>query len=115
MNMNRQRPDVTDEEIGMRAFQIRKGRAVERAMERLRRGLGSDWAMLSTAEIEALSWVFGELWAYVARAEWEELHFSKLSLAEVKEILSLAKEIVNHERNSVDVLGDINSVIVAKS
>jgi hypothetical protein len=28
--------DITDEEIGMRSYRIRKGRAVERALERVR-------------------------------------------------------------------------------
>jgi hypothetical protein len=115
MNMNNQRPDVNDEEIGMRTFQLRKARAVERAMERLRQGMKADWALLSHAEIEAIGWVFGELWAYVARAEWEELHFSKLRYPDCREILGFAKEIANHTRNSVDVLNDVNAIVVSKS
>jgi hypothetical protein len=115
MNMNNQKPDVNDEEIGMRTFQLRKARAVERAMERLRGGMKSDWTLLSHAEIEALGWIFGELWAYVARAEWDELHFSKLKYADVRAILAFAKEIANHTRNSVDVLTDTYKVVTAKS
>jgi hypothetical protein len=114
MNMNNQRPDVTDEEIGMRTFQIRKARAVERAMERLRQGLKDEWSYLSMAEIDALGWILGELWAYVARDEWEDLHFSKLNLTDVRAILGFAKEIANHQRNSVEVLTDTASLIEAK-
>ncbi len=114
MNMNSKRPEVNDEEIGMRTFQLRKARAVERAMERLRAGMKADWSLLSHAEIEALGWIFGEVWAYVARAEWEELHFSKLKYADIRVILGFAKEIANHTRNSVDVLTDTYDVIVAK-
>ena len=113
MSMNNQRP-VTDEEIGMRTFQIRKARAVERAMERMRQGLKSEWSLLSLAEVEALGWVLGELWAYVARAEWEDLHFSKLTSADVREILGHAREIANHERNTVDILQDIYKVVLSK-
>lgn len=114
MDMDRQRPEVNDEEIGMRTFQLRKARATERAMERLRQGLKADWALLSHAEIEALSWIFGELWAYVARAEWDELHFSKLKYADVRAILGHAREIANHTRDSVTVLKDTYEVVVAK-
>ena len=114
MSMNNQRP-VTDEEIGMRTFQIRKARAVERAMERMRQGLKSEWSLLSLAEVEALGWVLGELWAYVARAEWEDLHFSKLKTEDIRTILGYAREIANHDRNSVDVLQDIYKVVVAIS
>lgn len=112
--MSNQRPEINDEEIGMRTFQLRKARAVERAMERLRGGMKNDWALLSHGEIEALGWVFGELWAYVARAEWDDLHFSKLRYADIRSILDYAREIANHTRNSVDVLNDVFKVVVAK-
>jgi hypothetical protein len=113
MGMNN-RPDVTDEEIGMRTFQIRKARAVERAMERMRQGLKTEWSLFSLEEVEALGWVLGELWAYVARTEWEDLHFSKLKSADIRDILGHAKEIANHERNTVDVLNDVYKVVIAK-
>ncbi len=115
MNMNNQRPDVSDEEIGMRTFQIRKARAVERAMERMRQGMKTEWSMLSMGEVEALGWVLGELWAYVAHSDWEELHFSKLRMVDIQEILGFAREIAKHTRNSVDVLQDVNKIIVAKN
>ena len=112
--MNDRRRDVTDEEIGMRTFQIRKARAVERAMERMRQGLQSEWSLLSLAEVEALGWILGELWAYVARAEWEDLHFSKLKTEDLRQILGHAREIANHERNSVDILQDVYKVVLSK-
>ncbi len=114
MDRARHRPDVNADALGMRTFQLRKARATERAMERLRQGMKADWALLSNAEIEALSWVFGELWAYVARAEWDELHFSKLKYADVRSILNYAREIANHTRDSVDVLNDTYKVVAAK-
>jgi hypothetical protein len=114
MSMNNQRPDVTDEEIGMRTFQIRKAHAVERAIERTRQGLKADWPLLSATDVEALSSILGEVWAYVARADWADLHFSKLNIEDVREIIGHAHEIENHERNSVDVLQAVYKVILAK-
>jgi hypothetical protein len=114
MSMNNQRPDVTDEEIGMRTFQIRKARAVERAMERMRQGLRAEWSLLSMAEVEAVGWVLGELWAYVARADWEDLHFSKLKMEDMRLLLDSAKEIANHTRNTVDVLNDVYKMVLSK-
>lgn len=113
--MGNQRPDVSDEEIGMRTFQMRKARAIERAMERLRKGLDLEWAKFSNAEIEALGYIFGELWAYVAHDEWDRLRFSTLDTTDVRRLLNLARELVNHRRNSVDILQDANTVIVGKS
>lgn len=114
VSMNSNRPDVTSEEIGMRTYQLRRSRAVERAMERLRQGLRSDYAELSPSEVEALGWVFGELWAYVSRAEWDDLHFSKLDRGDIDRILDYAREMTSRSRNSVDVLQDVREVILDK-
>ena len=114
MSMNNQGPDVTDEEIGMRTFQIRKSRAIERATERLRKGLGAEWAKFTGPEIEAIGYVLGELWAYIAHADWDDLKFSTLSMTDTRRILNFARELVNHQRNSVDVLQDVYALIVAK-
>jgi hypothetical protein len=108
------RPDVTDEDIGMRAFQLKKAQAVERATERLRAGLKGDWANLTTHEIEELEWVLGELWAYVARSEWTDLHFGKLTMHDVRTILRYGRELRKHSRNAVDILNDVAEVVRSK-
>lgn len=108
------RPDVTDEDIGMRTFQIKKARAVERAVERMRAGLKGDWATLTTEEIDELEWVLGELWAYVARAEWMDLHFGRLTMHDIRTILKYGRELRKHSRNAVDVLNDVGNVVRAK-
>jgi len=114
MSMDRNRPDVSDEEIGMRTFQIRKAQAVERATERMRQGLGAEWAKFTNTEIEAIGYALGELWAYVAHSEWDELHFSTLGVTDARRILNFARELVSHQRNSVEVLQDVYKLIVAK-
>lgn len=114
MAMNGQRPDVTDEEIGMRTFQLRKAQAVERATERMRQGLGEEWSKFTEPEIEAIGYVLGELWAYIAHSEWDELHFSTLTITDSRRILNAARELVNHTRNSVEVLQDVHALIVAR-
>jgi hypothetical protein len=114
MGMENKRPDVTDEEIGMRTFQLRKAQAVERATERLRQGLGTEWAKFTGPEIEAIGYVLGELWAYVAHADWDDLKFSTLGVTDTRRILNFARELLNHTRNSVDVLQDVYALIVAK-
>jgi len=115
MGTGKQRPEVTDEEIGIRTFQMRKARAVERAVERIRQGLKDEWAKFTEPEIEALGFVLGELWAYIAHADWDDLRFSTLSVTDVRRLLNYSRELVNRKRNAVDVLQDVDGVIVAKS
>ncbi len=107
-------PDVTDEDIGMRAFQIRKAKAVERAIERLRRALAGEWASFTNAEIEELEWVLGEVWAYVSRDQWDKLHFGKLTVHDSRVILGYGRELRKHSRNAVDILKDVGDLVAAK-
>lgn len=114
MSMNNQRPEITDEEIGMRSFQIKRARAVERATDRMRQGLKADWAKFSEPEIESLQWTLGEVWAYIAHAEWDELHFGLLTITDVRKILNFGRELLHHSRNSVDVLSEVYAVVKAR-
>lgn len=109
------RPDVRDEDIGMRAFQLRKAKAVERALERLRQGIRSDWGMFTQHDLSDLNWMIGELWAYEKRADWEELHFSKLNAEDVQHIIDIARQLREDPHNTVETLEAVGDVIRARS
>lgn len=109
------RPDVRDEDIGMRAFQLRKAKAVERALERLRQGLRNDWGMFTQHDLSDLGWMIGELWAYEKRADWEELHFSKLNAEDVQHVIEVARQLREDPKNTVETLEAVGDVIRARS
>lgn len=113
--MNGNRPDLNDEDVGMRAFQIRKGKAVERAMERLRQGLRNEWGMFTQHDLADLSWMIGELWAYEKRADWEELHFSKLSADDVQQVIAIARTLREDPHNTVETLERVGDIVRARS
>lgn len=106
-------PDVTDEDIGIRAFHVKKAKAVERAKERIRHGLGASWTDLTADEIEELEWVLGELWAYVARADWDDLHFGRLTMHEIIKVLTLGSQLRRHARSSIDILREVEALVRA--
>ena len=107
-------PDVNDEDMGIRAFQIKRAKAVERAVQLIRHGLNGQWTELTAEEIEELEWVLGELWAYVARAHWDDLHFGKLTMRDIIKILTLGSQMRRHARNSIDILREVDAVIMAE-
>jgi len=113
--MNGNRPDVSDEDIGMRAFQIRKEKAVERSIERLRQGLKSSWSFFTPTELDDLRWMLGELWAFEKRADWEDLHFSKLTSDDVRAIVAKARELREDPHNTVDTLESVGDIVRARS
>lgn len=111
--MDGKRPDVTDEDIGMRAFQLRKEKAVERAMERLRFGLGDMWSLFSEIDRSDLKWIIGELWAYEKRADWNDLRFSVLTASDVRAIATYAHGLRNEPRGAVETLETVGDIIRA--
>ncbi len=96
--------DVTDEDLGIRAFQIKRAKAVERAIERIRHGLGDSWKDLNNTEIEELEWVLGELWSYIAREDWDQLHFGRMTMSDIIKTLTLGSQMRRHARPSFEVL-----------
>jgi len=112
--MPMRRHGVTNEDIGMRAFQIRKAKAVERAMDRIRHSHKNEWHSMTSSQVEEIEWVLGELWAYVARDEWNDLRFGHLDIPDLHEILKLGRELRQHSRNAVEILMDVNAIIVRK-
>ena len=104
-------PDVTDEDLGIRAFQIKKAKAVERAIQLVRHNLAKGWADLTAEEIEEFEWVLGEVWAYVARAHWEELRFGQLTLRDVIKILTLGSQLRRHARDNIEILREVDAII----
>ena len=111
--MYNQKPDVTDEDLGIRAFKVKKAKAVERAVQLIRHGLGASWSELTGDEIEELEWVLGELWAYVARAKWDDLHFGRVTIRDIVKILTLGSQMRRHARNNIEILREVEAILVA--
>ena len=108
-------PDVNDENLGIRAFQIKRAKAVERSMQLIRHGLQAQWGELNTDEIEELEWVLGELWAYVARAHWDDLRFGLLTMRDIIKILTLGSQMRRHARSNIEILREIDAIISSET
>lgn len=90
--------DVNEEDLGIRTFQLRKGRAVERAIEKIRHNLGAEWRQLPSAEIDVFSWALGETWASTGFYEWDKIGFSFIDVAALKKIVNIAQEVLEHKK-----------------
>lgn len=111
MNPRADRPEIDDEDIGIRALRTKRTKAVERSMDRLRQGLGDDWRMLGTDEVERVEWMLGELWSYLPHAEWESLRVGEMGLADLRALLSYADELRGHARPSTEILDDAQALV----
>jgi hypothetical protein len=113
--MNSERPDVSEEDLGVRAFKLQRAKAVERAVQHIRHSLGPSWNELTGDEIEELEWVLGEVWAYVARLDWNDMHFGRLTMRDVIKILTLGSQLRRHARGDVEILREVRAVIDTKA
>lgn len=100
-----------EEEIGIRAMDFRREKAVERALQLLRHGLGPRAGDLTPEAVTDLEFAFGEIWRYVAHAEWDELRFSNLTFDEITRIRALAQELRGDCHDEAAVLGEIEAFL----
>ena len=92
------KPDITDEEIGIRSFQLRKGRAVERAMDKIRQRMARKWPEIPSQDVELLKWALGETWALMGQYEWDRIYFSNMDMPTMAGIIEVARQILGHNK-----------------
>ena len=109
------RPEVSDEDLGIRAHKLQQAKAVERAVQHIRHGIGPSWTELTAEEIEELEWVLGEVWAFVPRADWATMHFGRLTLRDLIKMMTLGSQLRRHSRSNVEILREVRAVIDAEA
>lgn len=105
------RPDINDEEVGMRSWQLQKEKAVERAVEKIRHNLNANWKEIKKEDLDVLNWVLGEVWGFAGRAEWDNFSFSGLSLPDLLKIIGIGKQILNHEKRGYQGFEEVRNVL----
>jgi hypothetical protein len=56
-------PEAHDEEVGRRLFQIHREKAVEVALEKIRRKMPTEWKSFTSKDIDVLKHILGEAWS----------------------------------------------------
>lgn len=105
--------DVNDETLGIRALQLKKSQAAQRAIEKVRRELADRWSELGSNEVSDLEWMLGEMWAVTEGEEWEALRFTKLTMGDLIAILNLGTQIKRHARPSIEILHNGLAIVEA--
>lgn len=100
-----------DESLGRRRYHVNKQRAVERSLERWRHGLKADWHLLSRDDVANMAYIAGELWATLARDEWESVHFSKLGLHETRLIVAHADRLRRHGARHEETIAEVMRLV----
>ncbi len=104
-------PEITDDNLGRRLFQIQKEKAVEDALEKIRRRTGDDVPLLSGADNEALKEILGELWTSIDRSRWGSYSFSKLSKKDIGALIAQGRYIKNKHTMTDNDLGALDAIL----
>jgi hypothetical protein len=104
-------PEITDDNLGRRLFQIQKEKAVEDALEKIRRRTGNDFPLVSGTDNEALKEILGELWTSIDRSRWGRYSFSKLSKEDIGALIAQGKYIKNKHAMTDDDLGALDAIL----
>lgn len=103
--------DVDDEDIGIRTFQIRKERQVERAIEKIRYNMKEDWPKLSAEDEQILEWALGETWAMTGFTEWDHISFSFMNFEDAQQIILLGREVIEHRMPGTKAIEQIHKLL----
>ncbi len=106
--------DISDEEVGIKSFHLRRERAVEQSIDKIRQNLGNNWQKLSFNDTQTLHWVLGEVWSFIARDSWNNTIFSMLEYNDIKKILEIAAQITSHKIMGGVGLDQVNRILQSK-
>jgi hypothetical protein len=104
-------PDVTNDERGRRIFQIRKERAVETAVTKMRQKLGSDWDKISQQDIQTLNYILGEAWVSIERSVWEQCAFTRLTRNDLENIIRIGIEVKSKNLREETAIDEICRIL----
>ena len=107
-------PEAKDEEVGRRLFQIHKEKAVEVAVEKMRRKMSLEWTLFTSSDIDILKHILGEAWVCIKRTEWEGISFTKLTKNDIQEIIQVAKQVRNKEKAEKIAIDEICNALISK-
>lgn len=103
--------NVTDDNLGRRLFQIQKEKAVEDAMEKIRRRTGTEWVAISMADNDLLKEILGDLWTSIDRLRWGSYSFSKLSKEDIGALIDQSKHITKKHAMTDDDLRTLDAIL----
>lgn len=91
------RSDSTDEELGIESYHIKRQQAVERAMEKARLAIPNAWTELSSADLEIINWILGEVWSYAGRKQWDATRYSEMTVPALVKLIQIGDGIMHEE------------------
>ena len=105
---------TTDDTLGRRLFQVQKEKAVEDALEKIRHTTGIEWNSVSSSDSETLKVILGEVWTSIDRHRWGTYRFSKLSINDIRSLISIGKTVKAKPPLTNEMLNLLDNILYNK-
>jgi hypothetical protein len=105
----------TEDNLGRRRFLLHRDKAVEQALERIRRAPDSRWDTLTPEERAGLKAVLTEIWENCERGRWQQYCFSTLSKPDILRLIALGDEVRGRHHQISDVHGEVEAILLSCS
>jgi hypothetical protein len=102
-----------EDNLGRRRFLIHRDRAVEHAIERIRRSPGAEWDTLTHEERTGLKAALAEIWHYSGREHWEQYCFSTLSRHDILALIELVSGMHGRHDPTAGARSEIEAILLA--
>lgn len=103
----------TEDNLGRRRFLLHRDKAVEHALERIRRAPDSGWVSLSPYERAGLKAVLAEIWENCERGRWEQYCFSTLSKTDILRLVAIGDDMRAQHRQMSDVRTEVEAILLS--
>jgi hypothetical protein len=103
----------TEDNLGRRRFLLHRDKAVEHALERIRRSPAAGWDTLSSEERAGLREALSDIWDNCGRDHWEQYCFSTLSKLDILALIALVSDMRERHDPACGVKKDIETILLS--
>lgn len=108
-------PRSTDDNLGRRRHLLHRDKAVEHALERIRRAPHAEWATLTHQEHAGLRAALTEIWENCGKDRWQQYCFATLSKPDILKLISIVAEAKGHFHHSCENREAIEKILLTCS
>lgn len=102
-----------EENLGRRRFLLYRDKAVEHALERIRRAPDAGWESLSPEERIGLKRALGEIWESCDRDHWDQYCFSTLTKLDILTLVALVNEMLERHDHTCGSRKEIEDILLS--
>jgi hypothetical protein len=105
----------TEDNLGRRRFLLHRDKAVEHALERVRRAPDSRWETFTPEERAGLKAALTEIWENCERERWQQYCFSTLAKPDILKLIAIGDDMRARHRQIGDFRESIEAILLSCS